>query len=159
MSILYGQLENGQIKSKNVLERLLMNSTGDSDDECWEFLGKDVNRGGHKRIRLDDKKRIFVHRLAWEAYNAEPVPEGLLVLHHCDNPCCFNPHHLYAGTAKDNVADMFRRNRANVSSKIPLEEKALIEQSTEPSPVLAKKYGVTSRRIRQIRSAACGQGR
>jgi hypothetical protein len=50
------------------------------------------------------------HRFAWElAYG--PIPDGLWVLHHCDNPPCVNIDHLYLGTVKDNTADMMRRGR------------------------------------------------
>jgi hypothetical protein len=77
MSIHYGRLSNGRIKPKNVLERLILNSNGTSDDECWEYLGKDKGAGGHKRIRLDDKTRMQVHRLAWEAFHAEPIQQEL----------------------------------------------------------------------------------
>ena len=38
---------------------------------------------------------------------------GLQINHHCDNPACINPEHLYAGTHEDNVRDMIARNRAS----------------------------------------------
>lgn len=151
MSILYGRLSSGQIKPKAVLERLWLGSTGDSDEECWEFHGKCTGSGGHKRIRLNSKDRIFVHRLAWEAYHAEPVPEGLLVLHHCDNAKCFNPHHLYVGTHQNNVDDKFARSRANPPRKVSEKDTALIRVSTASTRELSEMYGVTPRRIRQIR--------
>lgn len=147
----YGRTAQGRIGSKNVLERLWAQSTGDADDECWEMHGKDRCRGGHKRIRLDDKKRMQVHRLAWEAYHAEPIPDGLLVCHHCDNPSCFNPHHLFLGTAQDNTDDRIAKGRGPYVRKLTFEQRALIAQSKEASSVLALRYGVTTTRIRQLR--------
>lgn len=49
-------------------------------------------------------------RAAWRKLNG-PIPRGLWILHHCDNPICAEPTHLYAGTPKENTADMDRRNR------------------------------------------------
>jgi hypothetical protein len=95
----------------NVLERLWQRSHGDSDDECWESEYAPNINGGHCLIRLDDKRKIYIHRLAWEAHHAEPVPDDMSVLHTCDNPICFNPAHLYLGTNDDNIEDKVTRER------------------------------------------------
>lgn len=87
----------GRISPTNVLERISQHM-GDTDKECWEHPGY-ASEGGHVRVRLDDHSRMQCHRLAWEAYHAEPIPEGMQVNHHCDNARCFNPHHLYIGTS------------------------------------------------------------
>lgn len=52
------------------------------------------------------------HRGAWEAVNG-PIPEGMLICHHCDNPQCVNPEHLFLGTGADNMNDKVRKGRAN----------------------------------------------
>ncbi len=140
----------GRISQVNVLERL-SKFMGDTDEECWELPYKDRGPGGHLRIRRDDKKRVQVHRLAWEAFNAEPIPAGLFVLHTCDNPCCFNPNHLYVGTLTQNAQD--RLNRTGLTSyarKIPIDELPKILVSTSSADTLAKKYKVTRARILQL---------
>lgn len=77
-------------------------------DSCWlwESAG-DAN--GYGRFRVGRRVRL-AHRVAWEL-TFGPVPEGGLVLHHCDNPPCVRPDHLYVGTYRDNAQDMLARNR------------------------------------------------
>ena len=145
-----GRSSNGRIAHKNVLERLWENSTGDSDDQCWEYHVA-PQPSGHTRIRCDDKTRIMTHRLAWEAYHAEPVPEGMQVNHHCDNPKCFNPHHLYIGTQSDNMKDRAKRKPKSYPCKISPEDRDLIRSSSESDAILAARYDVTKVRINQIR--------
>ena len=147
----YGRTNKGRIKNRNVLERLWLNSKGNSDEECWEITFKDAGQSGHVRIRLDDTSRMLVHRLAWEAHYAEPIPSGLLVCHHCDNPRCFNPHHLFLGTAKDNMLDRLTKGRGPHVKKLTFEQRAEIAKSKEASKILAEKYGVTSARINQLK--------
>ncbi|AIX21725.1 hypothetical protein Syn7803C17_108 [Synechococcus phage ACG-2014f] len=136
---------------KNVLERLIINSVGETDEECWETTLKSGGGFGHTRIRLDDGTRMMVHRLSWEAHNAEPIPDGMLVLHKCDNPKCFNPHHLFLGTQTDNMRDKVDKGRANFYSKLTPEQRVLIRHSTEDNKTLSRKFGVTTARIRQLK--------
>lgn len=63
-------------------------------------------------------KRTLTHRAAWGLANG-PIPLGMKVLHHCDNPSCcqtdttagFPDGHLFLGTAADNTADMIAKGR------------------------------------------------
>ncbi len=55
-------------------------------------------------------KLMLAHRWAWERVRG-PIPAGKLLCHHCDNPSCVNPHHLYVGTHADNMRDMKQRGR------------------------------------------------
>lgn len=78
------------------------------DFECWEWQGK-RGRHGYGRFKIKGKE-YFAHRLAYELEYG-PVPEGMGVLHHCDNPPCCNPSHLFIGTQADNVSDMMNKER------------------------------------------------
>ena len=95
----------------NIIERVLRHLPDNvTDDDCWVT---DLAPSG-RYVRMygeNGDHRIYLHRLMWEAHNAEPIPEDMVVRHTCDNPLCCNPNHLVVGTMKDNVDDMFERGR------------------------------------------------
>lgn len=95
----------------NIIERLERHALEMRDDECWET---DLAPASAGRCHLCNGRgnRVLIHRLAWEAHNAEPIPEGMHILHSCDNPRCFNPAHLRVGTHQENMDDMVARNRS-----------------------------------------------
>ena len=75
---------------------------------CLEFHGaRDdcgygrINRGG-KLVRL--------HRAVWERDHG-PIPDGMVIMHTCDNPPCINPLHLVMGTQTANIKDMWTKDR------------------------------------------------
>lgn len=78
------------------------------EDTCWIWQGK--KEEGYGRLYFKGKKR-YVHRVAWELANEQPVPDGLFVLHKCDEPACVNPGHLWLGTQADNMKDMREKGR------------------------------------------------
>jgi len=52
------------------------------------------------------------HRVAWELTYG-PIPRGMEICHHCDNPSCVRPDHLFQGTQKDNIQDAIIKGRLN----------------------------------------------
>lgn len=80
------------------------------DDSCWIWRGG-TNGLGYGQFRMN--WRVWAsHRLMWTlAYGFEPI--GLDVLHHCDNPPCVNPEHLFLGTDQDNSLDMHKKGQNN----------------------------------------------
>jgi hypothetical protein len=84
---------------------------------CWVWQGYTPRApNNYGRFRVDATTFKTVHRFSWELANG-PVPDGLYVLHHCDNPPCVNPAHLYVGTQQDNVSDRERRGRGRYAKR------------------------------------------
>lgn len=81
-----------------------------NNDECWNWEGAS-NREGYGRFRWNGKPKL-AHRISYLLHHGED-PYPLDVLHHCDNPKCVNPNHLFLGTDKDNVRDMIEKGRNN----------------------------------------------
>lgn len=77
--------------------------------ECWEWSGYRNAKGYGQATYL--QHRFLTHRLAYELL-VGPIPEGLIVMHACDNPPCCNPNHLRVGTRGDNQQDMARKRRS-----------------------------------------------
>lgn len=77
---------------------------------CWQWNGSG-NSNGYGIMTHKGKSRS-AHRVSFEVFNG-PIPEGLHVLHTCDNRGCVNPQHLLVGTAKENRADCKNKGRLN----------------------------------------------
>lgn len=79
-----------------------------SADECWPWQGE-LRSNGYGVCRVG-ARRHNAHRVAWSLHHGrEP---DLQILHHCDNPSCCNPAHLYEGTQAENIRDMVQAGRA-----------------------------------------------
>lgn len=89
----------------------------DNPRGCWEWTAG-VFDNGYGSFRMD-AKNYRAHRLAWSICNGE-IPDGMIVMHTCDNPLCCNPTHLKIGTHRENTLDMYdkKRKTKNGSSAI-----------------------------------------
>ena len=76
-------------------------------DDCWDWKAA-LKKTGYGLFKIEGKM-YTAHRLAWELTNG-PIPEGMLILHKCDNRKCCNIEHLYCGTYQDNKRDQAERN-------------------------------------------------
>ena len=79
---------------------------------CWIWMGG--RRGFYGCISVDNKTEL-AHRVAWTLYKGT-IPNGLLVLHHCDTPLCVNPNHLFVGTQSDNIKDCVKKGRYHLNN-------------------------------------------
>lgn len=78
---------------------------------CWLWL-LSVGTTGYGQSGCGRRMHSKAHRVAWEIANKMPVPEGMWILHRCDNRICVAPPHLYAGTILDNTRDAVIRRRS-----------------------------------------------
>lgn len=134
---------------------------------CWNWTGS-TRRAGYGQIyagRAHGKQIVCrAHRFSWIAHNGA-IPGGLSVCHHCDNPRCINPDHLFLGTHQQNMADCRSKGRLNildgslargtlnVNAKLTPSDVAAIRarrRAGEKGVCLAADFGVTPQTISHI---------
>jgi hypothetical protein len=108
---------------------------------CWEWVGAS-NNGGYGVIKINGKQ-CYTHRISYLLDRGD-IPDGLDVLHRCDNTYCVRPEHLFPGTDQDNVDDKVRKGRAYYPGPIsPMhgETHALHKLSAEQVSEIRQRYG------------------
>lgn len=78
---------------------------------CWLWTGY-RNKDGYGKFQISRSENDLAHRVSWKLFK-RAIPVGKCVLHRCDVPACVNPKHLFIGTQRQNVLDMFEKGRAN----------------------------------------------
>lgn len=78
-------------------------------DGCWEYRGKIARATGYGCFSIG-YEHVYAHRFSWMLARG-PIPDGLCVLHHCDNRPCVRPDHLFLGDRAANNADMHAKGR------------------------------------------------
>lgn len=147
------------------LERKFWAVMGDvpvpTDDVCWVWP-KPPAKDGYGLVMVWQRNKpsvvVRVHRLAYELM-VGVIPDGLLVLHSCDNPVCVNPTHLWVGTQTDNMQDMSDKGRAGARKRRKLtteqaREVRLLSRGLSPE-LIARRFGVSRACIRHIVSGRC----
>jgi hypothetical protein len=91
-------------------------------NDCWPWL-QGTNGCGYGAVFLTSvpHERIHMvgaHRLSWILTHGE-IPKGMLICHHCDNPICVNPAHLFMGTYHDNAIDCHDKGRHDATLNHP----------------------------------------
>lgn len=130
---------------------VIQRNTPYAEGPCWEWGGS-RDRKGYGTLSLPPKTTVFAHRLAYTLWVSDPGDAG--VLHHCDNPPCINPKHLWLGTTKDNLQDMTRKERGN-TVKLTATEVAELrrrEYRRGCNVIWAKEFGVSPSTISAART-------
>jgi hypothetical protein len=114
---------------------------------CWRWCAS-KQRNGYG-VFFYNNKLDRAHRVAWMLTNG-PIPDGMLVMHTCDNRECVNPTHLKTGTDYDNVQDMVSKGRHG-EGKLSREAAQAIREDGRRHRVIAAEYGVSRPLISAIK--------
>tara|TARA_R110000751_G_C13691239_1_gene472360 strand:- start:309 stop:848 length:540 start_codon:yes stop_codon:yes gene_type:complete len=123
---------------------------------CWLWNKARITKGyGHLRR---DGTMVLAHRAMFEMF-VGPIPDGMFVLHKCDNPPCVNPEHLFLGTQKENMADKIAKGRgnhakgeANSSAKLTEAQVLEIRSATEIHREIGVLFGVAQQTVSNIKN-------
>ena len=98
-----------QISSYNLFLSMLASIPDDDSCLVWPRC---KNRHGYGRVSLQGSTHL-VHRLAYTLTHG-PIEPAVFACHRCDNPACFRPDHLFAGTQLDNMRDCAQKGRTTI---------------------------------------------
>lgn len=126
-------------------------------NDCWQWQGN-IGTNGYGRGSCGGKT-FAAHRVSYELHRGS-IPDGMMVLHKCDNPTCINPDHLFLGTDADNMQDKIEKGRANflvgervynarLTSGQVIEIRRLSKQGISQSRI-ARQFGVSTSAIGSI---------
>lgn len=93
------------------IKRIVIDENG-----CWIFQGATRKTGLPYGWVTYKKTQMNAHRASWIEVHGQ-IPDGLNVCHKCDVPQCINPQHLFLGTQKENVIDMWNKKRHPITNK------------------------------------------
>jgi len=130
-------------------------------DDCWMWAGN-KRSNGYGAIQQGGRgsRTLSAHRVSYEIHKGE-IPDGMVVMHSCDNPSCVNPDHLSVGTYKQNTHDMIAKGRkrtvapkgtGNGKAKLNDDLVRYIRQSDKKAASIARELGLSENCIRGVLS-------
>jgi len=135
------------------LEQFLTKCIPEPNTGCW-IWEKSLAKSGYGQTFVAGKVGT-AHRASYILHKKTSIPDGLCVLHRCDNRWCVNPEHLFLGTHKDNADDMVSKGRnvyTRPSLRLTDEQVRDIRYSypRETTKQLAVRHGVHQGTIQQL---------
>lgn len=134
--------QDGRDIAKPPFKRLLSNYIANDITGCWEWCGS-ITNSGYGQIKVFGKM-MAAHRYSF-ALHKGPIPDGMEILHECDNKICINPNHLVSGTHKQNMSDAAARGLIAKGEKHPGFKKpgrrGIASSQAIPVRVKGKNYG------------------
>lgn len=119
----------------------------DTSGDCWTWQRYRC-RKGYGIVRIEGQLQK-AHRVAWMMTRG-PIPDGMQICHHCDNPPCVRPDHLFLGSQSDNSKDMGSKGR-HWLQKQP-ERSLFVRQPTiKPRGTQNRHAKLTDEQVREIR--------
>jgi hypothetical protein len=110
----------GITDEQRILRNIIVVESG-----CWEWQRRCLINTRWKKARYgvvsvptgkQGSKKAMAHRVSYATF-VGPIPEGLWVLHACDNTLCCNPDHLFLGNRLDNINDCKTKNRTSAGDR------------------------------------------
>jgi len=138
------------------IDRFMSKVSPEPNSGCW-LWDSHIQPNGYGQFRLEGRTQ-YAHRAAYAIF-VEEISDGLNVLHKCDNRCCVNPSHLWAGTQSDNLDDMVAKNRhpdrkGEKAIKVVLTDKEipLIRSAIGSAREVGERFGVSGSTVWAIRN-------
>ena len=129
-------------------------------DGCWTYSGT-LDQCGYGMFGLKAFTMYRAHRIGWILANEKVIPLGMKVCHHCDNPPCVRPDHLFIGTDHDNAMDCSKKGRwgpprtfgeAHGKAKLNDNMVRAIRLDSRTNKEIAATYQISDTAVRQVKS-------
>ena len=132
------------------LQNRLLKKASVSESGCWEWHGKIMHKG--YGVLSVNNKETRAHRASYEVF-VGAIPDGMVIMHMCDNRRCINPDHLKPGTHKQNVQDAVAKGRMGIGRPAKINGDLYSGSMAEA----AKRLSVSVSTVRRYRLAGYGK--
>jgi hypothetical protein len=128
---------------------------------CWMWNGYVNSRGGYPRAWIDGQGQVSVRSHVFKDILGKTVRKGFVISSRCGNPACVSPRCLISKSHSRSISDSYNSGARKIASgrqrlnvKLSMDIARLIRASSEPSAVLAARFGVHKATINSVRSGA-----